>query len=220
MASPIARARALAQRLLAPEEWLFTHLMGSRPVPNSRGTFLVACHKHHGADVRLPDGTAVRRGEPVAEIHFWNQHIAHRGDRHSDPTTITWRLARDFRADLGALARAMERGEVAADAVAVYGASPIAPAAARFGFLVRPLPPGLRRSMLSFWQRLLRRVFRPEAAPKGHDAATAEMWMSRSEFLRRFTAGGTPPLAERTERPERAAPAAPPGTGRQGGWSV
>lgn len=222
MAGPMARVRALAQRLLAPEEWLFTRLAGSRRVPDSRGTFLVACHRHHGRMVRLPDGVAVHHGDPIAEIHFWNEHIARRGDGRGGPTAVTWRLVRDFRDDLGALARAMEGGEMAADVVAVYGASPIAPAAARFGFLIRPLPPGLRRNALSSWQRLLRRVFRPQSAPPSHDAVTAEMWMGRSEFLRRFAAGAARPRAERTGRPDAESPrsAPPPDSGRQGGRSA
>lgn len=217
MAGRMAPVRALAQRLLAPGEWLFSRLSGSRPVPNSRGTFRVAHHRYHGRAVALPDGVVVRRGDPIAEIHFWNQHIAQRSDQR--PTEVTWHLVRDFRSDLRALATAMQRGEVAADALAVYGASPIAPAAARFGFLVRPLPPGLRRSLLSAWQRLLRRAFRPQSVPKAHTQDTAEVWMSRAEFLSRFAAGPARPVAERTRL--GGPPTAPaPGHGRQGGWSA
>lgn len=219
MAGHMSRARALAQRLLAPEEWLFARLAGSRPIPRSHGTFLVACHRHHGPDVVLPDGAVVRRGDPIAEIHFWNQHIARRSERR--PTEVTWRLIRDLRADLGALAGAMQERQVGGDAVAVYGASPVAPAAARFGFFVRPLPPGLRRSMLSLWQRLLRRAFRPETVPQGHGQDTSEAWMSRSEFLRRFLAGPARSVAEHPPTGSGPdAPAPPPGTGRQGGWSA
>jgi len=174
----------LRQRLLAPVELLFTLLAGSRPVPGSHGTFLVACHRHHGAPVQLPDGTAVRRGEMVAEIHFWNRRLAAR--EHGAAGGITWRFARDFRADLGALARALEGGQLHGAVVAVYGASPLAPAAARFGFFIRPLPPGLRRSLLTAWQQGVRRAFRPRALPPDVGAASAELWMSRAELRRRY----------------------------------
>ncbi len=182
-----ARAPAphrLWQLLFAPEEWVFTHLAGSRPVPDSRGTFLVACHRHRGDRVALADGTVVERGDPIAEIHFWNGHIANRAG--SRASSVTWRIVADFRDDLGALARAIAAGRIAGEAKAVYGASPVAGAAARFGFLVRPMPRGLRRSLLTTWQHLIRWVFRPAAVGPAMEAETAEMWMSTAELMRRF----------------------------------
>ncbi len=209
------RARALAQWLLGPEEWLFTRLAGSRPVAGSKGTFLVAYHRHHGAAVHLPDGTVVRPGDPIAEIHFWNDHIARR--REAEAGAVTWHLVRDFRADLGTLAQAMARREIAPRAKAVYGAGPIAPAAARFGFFVRPLPPGLRRSALTGWQHMIRRAFRPPGVVQHTDAETSELWMSRAELLRRFAAGHAPHAAERKPRSDPNLSQTPHRTGPSAG---
>ncbi len=173
---------------MAPVEWLFALVAGSRPVPGSRGTFLVACHPYRGAAVELPGGALVRRGDRVAEIHFWNGRIAGRGGR--DAAALTWAFARDFRADLGALARALELGRLGPPVVAVFGASPLAAAGARFGFTVRPLPPGWRRAALTAWQRRLRRVFAPRVAAPGIDAETAELWMAAAELRRRYGGRG------------------------------
>ncbi len=162
-------------------EWLFTKLAGSRPVPGTRGAFLVAYHRHHGAPVHLPDGTVVRHGDPVAELHFWNQRIAARRGR--DAQAITWRLVRDIRADLRVLARAMQAGEFAAGAVAVYGASPVAAGAERLGFTVLPVHSAWRRSLLSAWQLTVRRVFRPEGIPTELHATTMEAWLSRRRLF-------------------------------------
>lgn len=169
------------QWLMLPVEWAFSALAGSRPVPGSRGTFLVAYHPYRGEVVRLPDGTTVRPGDPIAEIHFWNRRIALRQGR--DAGTVTWRLARDMRADLCALARAIRRGELAAGAVAVYGATPVAAAAARLGFTVRPLRSAWRRTALSAWQLAVRRVFRPRTVKRELHATTAEVWLSRQRLF-------------------------------------
>ena len=182
---------ALPRRLFAPVEWLFRRLEHSQPVPGSRGTFLVACRRYRGRPVSLPDGVTIRHGDRVAEIHFWNERFAQR--EATDTRSLTWSVMRDLRADLGCLAEAMRDGSVAAGVRAVYGASPIAAAAARFGFTVRPLPPGLRRTALTLWQRRLRRAFRPLAARADTRADTTEMWMSADAFLRRFADGARHP---------------------------
>ncbi len=188
--------RTLWQRLLAPGEWLFTVWAGSRPVPGSRGTFLIAYHRHRGGDVVLPDGNRVRPGDMVAEIHFWNRRIAAR--RGGSAQAVTWNFIRDMRADLGALARAMQAG--ALPTATVYGASPLAEAAARFGFFVRPLPMGWRRWTLTAWQTLLRRIFRPVALRPTSQAESAEIWMSSAELLHRY---GTPAGPVRPIRPPK-----------------
>ena len=178
---PAAGRLTFWQCVMLPVEWLFTRLAGSRPVPGSRGVFLVAYHRHRGHAVALPDGTTVRPGDPVAELHFWNAHIAQRRDANAEATT--WRLARDVRSDLRALAAAMSRGEVASDAVAVYGASPVARAAERLGFTVLPVTGGWRRIALSAWQLTVRRVFRPATIPADLHAATTEVWLSRQRLM-------------------------------------
>lgn len=200
------------QRALLPGEFLFTLLAGSRPVPGSRGTFLVAYHRHRGAPVGLPDGTRVAPGDLVAEIHFWNRRIA--GRAGTDPQAVTWAFIRDMRADLGALARAMASG--ALPRAAVCGASPLAEAAGRFGFLVRPLPRGWRREALTRWQSLLRRTFRPRALHTGASPATAEIWMAPGELIARYGGSGRTQDPGRAQRKGGAGEAAP-GSGPVGG---
>lgn len=180
--------------MLWPVEWLFSTFAGSRPVPGSRGTFVVACHRHRGAAVVLPDGTTVRRGDRVAEIHFWNRRIARRV--LPDAVRGTWAFAADFRHDLRALARALDEGALGPPVVAVFGVSPLALAGRRFGFAVRPLPAGPRRRLLGAWQGFLRRTFAPRAAARPHPAPATEVWISVAELQRRYGAtagqGGQP----------------------------
>ncbi len=191
---------------MTPVEWLFTKMAGSRPVPGACGAFLVAYHPHRGGAVCLPDGTVVHQGDPVAELHFWNRHIAERSGR--DAHAITWRLVRDIRADLRVLARVVLAGEFAAGAVAVYGASPVAAGAERLGFTVLPLRAGWRRSLLSFWQLTVRRVFRPAGVHAELQATTMEAWLSRRRLLELYGPG-------RANRASRVARPSDPGGGHE-----
>ncbi len=167
-------------------EWLFTTLAGSRPIPGSRGTLLVACHPYHGSPVHLPGGTTVHAGDRVAEIHFWNRRISARAAADPDPMKGTWRFIADFRHDLRALARALGSGEFGAGVVAVFGVSPLALGAPRFGFTLRPLRPGFRRRVLTAWQDLLRRAFAARAAPHPPGTETTESWISAADLQRLY----------------------------------
>lgn len=174
------------QRLVvAPLDALFTAVARSRPLVGGRGTFLVAFRRYLGDPLALPDGTVIHRGDRLCEIHFWNRRLAER--RGPSAGKVTWRIIRDFRSDLGVLAQMVTSG-VLGDVRAVYAASPLAHGSARFGFFVRPLPPGLRRSLLTAWQTGVRRTFRPKAVRTELDSPTAEMWMSRGQLLRQYAA--------------------------------
>jgi len=193
--------RRVQQGILAPVEWLFAATAGSIPLPGSAGTFLVAPRRHRGDPVALPDGTAVQPGDIVLEIHFWNRRIARRLGQ--DAQAVTWAFIRDLRTDFEVLARRLAAGDLAPNAQAIYGASPIAGGAVRFGFWVRPLPPGLRSDILSRWQRMLRAIYRPATVQSTLTEDTVEMWMSRQEFIRRFAA------STREQRPNRRKPGPP-----------
>ena len=180
---PADGMRELRRILLLPAEVIFTRLAGSRPLAGSRGTFLIAFRRYVGTPLDLPDGTRIQRGDRLCEIHFWNRRIAER--QASTAGTATWGVIRDFRADLGTLAGAVASGALG-EVRAIYAASPLAPAAAHFGFFVRQLPAGWRRSLLTVWQTGLRRAFRPKALHTEISAPTAELWMSATQLVRRY----------------------------------
>lgn len=193
--------------LLAPVEFAFTLAAHSRPLAESRGTFLVAFRRYVGRPFDLPDGAHVQPGDRLCEIHFWNRRIAER--KAATAGKVTWRFIHDFRADLGTLARAVASGSLG-EVRFVYAASPLAQAAARFGFAVRPLPAGLRRAVLTAWQTALRRAFRPRALHSEIASPTAEIWMSAAQLIDRYGGGSpAPTTAERAATPAAGAGRSP-----------
>jgi hypothetical protein len=176
--------------LLLPLEAAFRLATRSRPLTGSRGTFLLSVHPHRGSAMRLRDGTVVRRGDPVAEIHFWNQRIAAYAAHGA--RELTWALLRDLRADLATLAAALGELPAGRRPLAVYGVTPLAEGAVRLGFETRPLPRGASRLALSWWQgRILGRAFRPVAGGSRRAPASQEVWLSYGALVDRFGGQGS-----------------------------
>lgn len=180
--TPGGRSAGRWRWLVGAVDRLYVWASRTRPIPASRGALMVSFHRHRGPALDLPAGPSVRPGDLVCEIHLWNRRIVRR--EGSDAQRVTWGVIRDFRADLSALAGAMQAGTL--PQAPVYAASALADAAPRFGFWVRPLPPGLRRVALGAWQHLVRRAFRPKALGTEHLRVAGESWMSAPELFRRY----------------------------------
>lgn len=178
---------ALIRRGLLPLERLFRASTRSQRLPGI-DSFLLSVHPYAGESLTLPDGTEVRRGATVGEIHFWNEHIADGYETVSE-RSLLWRFKRDFEADLRRLAEQEAAGALPADLVALFGVTPLAPMAGRMGFTHIPLRPGLRLRLLTLWQRWLGRAFRPVGHQRPAPARSGACWLSRSELRRRYGHG-------------------------------
>jgi hypothetical protein len=142
-------------------------------------------HPYRGRPLTLADGASVRRGDLVAEVHFWNDRIA--AYTAAGTGELTWRFLRDLRADFRALAAVLAAMPAGRRPRAVYGVTPLAEGAARLGFEIRALPAGLSRWLLTFWQgRVLGRAFRPVAGGARRTHPAQEVWLSYDGLQRRF----------------------------------
>lgn len=76
----------------------------------------------------LSDGSAVDAGDPLIELHFWNQHIFARTDR-ADLFAWGARMRRAFLFSLKELSEFLDRSEEYDDIVAIFGNLGVAVAA-------------------------------------------------------------------------------------------
>ena len=148
-------------------------------------------------DLRLADGTPVQHGEPVANLHFWNEHIPRFAPLGPD---LAW--AKTFRhrmqVSLKELTRYLESDPGWNDVRAIHGCVnfgsrrrrwQIQLAAARFGFELVPseVPCGLHEwgEDLLIWA--FTRAFNP-AALRRHVLwrDRTELWISRASLIRRY----------------------------------
>ena len=174
----------LARRGLMPVERIFRAATRSQPIPGIN-TFLLSIHPYQGAPVALPDGTEVRRGATIGEIHFWNEHIA-TGYTAADNRELLWRFKQDLEADLRRLADHDAAGNLPADLVAFLGVTPLASVAGRLGFTRVELAPAFNLRLITLWQRLLGRVFRPAGHQRPNRLLSGACWISRQGLQQRY----------------------------------
>jgi hypothetical protein len=138
----------------------------------------IEMRRHRGRTVALIDGTEVRTGDLVAELHLSNLRVA------SGSARATWSpfaVLESTRSDLTVLARAVAAGRLG-PVKAVHAVSLVAPALARIGFQVEPLRPSAYTRLLRFYLIGLVAIYNPDgwrAADRVRTRAwPAEAWMS------------------------------------------
>lgn len=148
-------------------------------------------------EIRLDDGTVVHAGEPIALLHFWNEHIPRFPPGGPD---LAW--AKIFRhrmnLSLRALARHLQEHSGPDEVRAIHGCVnfgsrrrrwQIQLAAARFGFELVPveIPCGLHEMGEDILIWCFARAFNPAALPR-HVLwrERTELWISRDRLRSRY----------------------------------
>ncbi len=149
-------------------------------------------------DVTLSDGARVRAGEPVAGVHFWNEHLPRFSAGGPDlrwAKTMQGRMA----VSLGLLADFIEQAPEWRDVRALRGCAPfysrlcvmrISRVTARYGFDVVE-DAALGRPWHAFGENVmlwaLARAFNPAAtARQPFRREKHELWISRERLLERY----------------------------------
>jgi hypothetical protein len=219
--SPTPRARFALPRLHRPEpapgrdaappawaEPLFAFIervdrrrLGIRPV-RRRGIAGLSLRRHRGPDVVLRDGTRIREGHLIGDIHMDNARIFEEVAAGAGQA----RLADIGRADARALVRWRRKQPPGQQPVAFYGATILWPLMRRMGAEVREREQTNRVKWEDWYLRgVLRRWSRHGDARlelgRG-ELRTMECWISAAEFERRY---GTEPAVAAAERGAAAA---------------
>jgi hypothetical protein len=143
----------------------------------------VEVRHHRGAAITLADGTRVRSGDRIVELHLANNSVAPNVD---DVEWNPFLVMRGARRDLQIIARLVDSGRLG-PVVAVHAVSLIAPALARLGFEVLPLKPTLQHRLLHFYLVGLLAVYHPagwQAADRARKGAwPTEAWMGASRLI-------------------------------------
>ncbi|MCL6499126.1 MAG: hypothetical protein K6U07_03760 [Firmicutes bacterium] len=160
-------------------------------------------HPYTGPEVELSDGTVVRPGDPVAEVHVDSAQVARLHQEAEDPRRVGLQFARRLTDAFTALA-AYFRDNPHVAAVAVFGNTLYWQGAERLGWEVRDLPPGFHRWFLNVWLRFLVWYYHPlgtrRTAGRARLARVRQIWMSRSRLLQLY---GSARRAGSVARPEQ-----------------
>jgi hypothetical protein len=149
----------------------------------------VELRRHRRAEIRLADGTVVRPGDRVGELHLDNARI------REGLARVSWlQVMSPARSDLDALARWSLSLPLAERPVAYHGATVLWPLAARVGFQViqRPRTAYVRldewflRWLLVHWSQ----AGRGRLEQGRGRLRSAEVWLSRQALERRVKTAG------------------------------
>ncbi|HEY1425737.1 MAG TPA: hypothetical protein VGF50_03615 [Caulobacteraceae bacterium] len=153
------------------------------------------------SEITLSDGVVVARGDPILELHFWNEQMP----QTSANPGLGWggRFGRQLIRSFGELAVAMQSDPRLSDAVAIRGRLAFAAArnlddARRFGHWFgletpaesqMPLGRRLHDAAEDFWLVALSYAFNPGSL-RGRQISRRrdDLWMSRQVLLARYGA--------------------------------
>jgi len=142
------------------------------------GLFRFQVVRYKGADHRLADGTVVRPGDRLVELHLDNRgFVAMRGRKGYS----TWKAVHELRLDVEALRSRIEAGELGPVA-AFHGVSLLGPAGGILGFESRELPHNWRNAFVFYFLAGIDAVYHPTGLEriKGHVRRRwpTEVWLS------------------------------------------
>lgn len=154
-------------------------------IPGTSGDILrVRFTPYQGQALTLPDGTEIRPGMIVGELHCNNIAMLQRVLGGAN----VYLAARE---DLRCLARWITQPGFDVNVQALFGVALIAKAAARLGFSLRALPRTLRLRLDRMFMAGLLVLYTPAGLSRLNRGTTMhsypqEVWLSRRELLRRY----------------------------------
>lgn len=180
----------LLRRIMEKIDERFLSSAKARTITGSNlGLLLICFHPYEGAGAELPDGTLIKPGDPVCELHLSNKRISAYAE---DPAiqSVEWQILQDLRKEFAALAQEIAEGIFPADVRGIYGVNVLPAGARRLGFTLIPLPPGWNQVWLAWWESLIRKVYYSFGSGKKANtrktSVAYEIWMSRGELARKY----------------------------------
>ncbi len=170
---------------------LANHIEDIRP----GGLFRLNTHRYHGPRVELSDGTTVRAGDLVGELHLSNRSTHRLLLKHSSRVRATMAVKKELKLDLSYLASVVAANPNASDIKAYYGITLLHHGTQSMGFEIRELQANrVLHWLLRIGQHLLLYLYHPAGAHRfeqGHQKlVTKYIWISRAKLLRQYLPAG------------------------------
>jgi hypothetical protein len=150
---------------------------GWKHIPNSDTNFMYMCpYKYKGATIMLKDGTAVKKGDWIAELHLDNRELKKLDTSYAS-------LIRLYKGELKALKNCFRQGAYP-DIKAVFGITVFHEIAARQGFTVLDIRSTAKRFLGSLWENILRLALQKENNKvRKRFVVSKECWISRDQIM-------------------------------------
>jgi hypothetical protein len=153
------------------------------------GIIRFSLHRYKGPTRVLDDGSEVRIGDTLIELHMNNDWFKRRRELNLSISKSTWEIINCFEEDLRFLAQQVVDGKFEGVA-ALRGVTFLHTGAKRLGFQVDKLPDSLWKKGTRFYMAGLMRIhnLRTDDTPRrrGRPAELKEIWLSKAGLLSRY----------------------------------
>ncbi|MBM2831311.1 MAG: putative rane protein [Dehalococcoidia bacterium] len=169
---------------------LLARLLRIKPLDETDSIMGTSIHHYRGQLRVLRDGTIIRSGAMICEIHILNGRLARLALESPQGEITPWELAAWGARDLTILAGMMKQ---ASEVEALSGTTLLDSVVKRQGFAVMDMPSKLLREVVGFYLRGLMQAYHSRGARrterKARSLVPKEIWMSRKELLARYGSG-------------------------------
>ncbi|HEY4429643.1 MAG TPA: polysaccharide deacetylase family protein [Paenibacillus sp.] len=122
--------------------------------------------KYQGEPVELGDGSQLKKGDKIIELHIDNRQLFELGIHSRSSAQLAIRMIRRMQKGLPMLAEVIASDVNLAQAKALYGVSMINRGPEKFGFSVHDLPDGLFARSTKFYLKILLSVIHPDGGAR------------------------------------------------------
>ena len=174
-------------------ERCFAKIAGVKPITTKMDSvFKLAVRKYRGKSLTLPDGTVLKTGDLLGELHFDNDLLLKISTQSKNPEKIGISLLRQVKNSLPDLAKTLQTDPAYRQIKAVYGITMIYRGANFLGFGIYDLYPAFFKIITTYYQRWLMIIFHPQGFShlfKHRSKMIPKMLViSKNDLLRRYSA--------------------------------
>jgi hypothetical protein len=162
----------------------------TRPVRgNDSGIIRFNLHRYKGPTKVLNDGSEIKMGDTIIELHLNKAWFTRRRNRHLSASRSPREFLGCFAQDLRILAQQISSGTFG-DIVALHGSTLLYVAARRLGFQIEELPDSIWKKWARFYMAGLMQVYHL----RGDEAVSLrekpwelkEVWLSKSALMSKY----------------------------------
>lgn len=157
---------------------------------DGNGVTCFELRRYHGRPIRLDDGSEIKTGDKIIELHMNNAWFRKRHKLNLKASHLTWEVLGCFVQDLNFLAGQIAKG-VFGGVTALHGSTLLHILARRLEFQVEKLPNTLWKKGAQFYMAGLMQTYYwgKEFKSRGKPLELKEVWLSKAELLRRYSKG-------------------------------